>query len=386
MKISLLNAREAFETIFARSLELFTQDFLDRPVKVVPAGQGDLAFRQNAQLNLIYPVATRPAELRALSVEFRYAARLWPRLLQTAYCDLAVTPPFSSLLSPKAFDLVDATPEMANWVFLPGNHTIRIIDLGKNRSIVFAKDGFQKHFFLNDAQIRVSHPELPAPRVLQFDGSRAWYVEERVFGLPINRIADPSVVETALSEAVRGIVGLREKTTQTVAAKAYADDLISRIGEFTPHNLALAAMIKGMVVDIRAVFAAIDNFPLTLCQTHGDFQPANILTSPSKTWVIDWEYSEVRSVIYDYLVFTSRSRFAEGFGARVALERNKVMAAGGIDAWGLEQKGNAAALICIFLLEDLLVRLREVATDAIVDKTGALEPWLREAAFGMLAS
>lgn len=386
MKISLLNAREAFETIFARSLELFTQDFINRPVKVVPAGQGDLAFRQNAQLNLIYPVATRPADLRALSAEFRYAARLPARLLQTAYCTLAVTPPISSLLSPKAFDLVDATPEMAKWVFLPGNHTIRIIDLGKNRSIVFAKDGFEKHFFLNDVRIRASRPELPAPRVLQFDGSRSWYVEERILGLPINRIADQSVVETALSEAVRGIVRLREKTSQTVAAKSYADDLISRIGESTPDDTAIAAMIQGLVDDIRAVLAAIDNFPLTLCQTHGDFQPANILTSPSKTWVIDWEYSEVRSVIYDYLVYTSRSRFAEGFGARIALERDKAVLAGGVDAWGIEQKGSPAALIAIFLLEDLLVRLREVATDAIVDKSGALVPWLVEAASGMKSS
>lgn len=385
MKIALLNAREAFEIIFARSLERFARSFLGREVEIVAAGQGELAFRQNAQLNLIYPDTAHAADLRTLSAEFRYAPRLTARLAQTTYCALAVTPPASNLLSPRVFDLRNPAPEMAGWVFLPGNHTIRVIDLGKDRSIVFAKDGFDPHFLLNDARIRADYPELPVPRVLQIDEAGGWYVEERIVGLPINRLADQCRIDAALGEAVRGLAQLCRKTAQTVSAKAYCDELITRIGAATPDDPSLDAMVTNFTRRVSEHLAGVEDFPLSLCRSHGDFQPANILVSPSRTWVIDWEYSEMRSAMYDYLVFTSRSRFAEGFRVRIARERDKAEAAGGINAWGFQQAGAAGVLIEVFLLEDLHLRLREVATEAIVDMTHAIEPWLRQAASALRA-
>ena len=379
MKIALLNSREAFETIFARSLECFAQSFLGRAVELVAEGQGELAFRQNAQLNLIYPNTANAADLRTLSAEFRYAPRRLVRLAQTVYCELAVTPPTSSLLSPRLFDLRNPAPEMAGWVFLPGNHTIRVIDFGKDRSIVFVKDGFDKHFLLNDARIRADHPELPTPRVLQIDEAGGWYVEERIVGLPINRLTDQRRVETALADAADGLEQLRSKTEKTVSAKTYCEELIGRIGAAGLDDPLLAAMVTNFTRLVGEQLSGVGDFPLTLCRTHGDFQPANILASPSRTWVIDWEYSEIRSAIYDYLVYTSRSRFAEGFGARIIRERERARAAGRIDAWGFEQLGDPDALILVFMLEDLHLRLREVASEEITDKTHAIAPWLRQA-------
>ena len=107
MKIALLKSREAFEAIFARSLERFAKNFLGRAVEIVAEGKGELAFRQNAQLNLIYPNTIDPADLRTLSAEYRYAPRLLTRMAQTVYCALAVTPPTSILFSPRLFDLLN---------------------------------------------------------------------------------------------------------------------------------------------------------------------------------------------------------------------------------------------------------------------------------------
>jgi len=379
LKIALLNSREAFEVIFARSLERFVQNFFGHTVELVPKGQGELAFRQNAQLNLIYPNIANADDLRNLSAEYRYAPRLLARLVQTVYCALAVTPPTSTLLSPRLFDLRNPAPEMANWVFLPGNHTIRVIDFGENRSIVFAKDGFDTHFLLNDARVRVDYPELPAPRVLQIDEAGGWYVEERIVGLPINRLTNQRKVENALDDAARGLEQLRSKTEKTISAKAYCEELIGRIGVVTPDAPLLAPMVIDFTRRVGEQIAGIEDFPLTLCRTHGDFQPANILASPSRTWVIDWEYSEIRSAIYDYLVYTSRSRFAEGFGARIVRERDRARANARIDAWGFQQLGDPDALISVFLLEDLHLRLREVATEEITNKTQAIAPWLQQA-------
>lgn len=379
MKIALLKSREAFEAIFARSLERFAKNFLGRAVEIVAEGKGELAFRQNAQLNLIYPNTIDPADLRTLSAEYRYAPRLLTRMAQTVYCALAVTPPTSILFSPRLFDLLNPAPEMASWVFLPGNHTIRIIDFDKDRSIVFAKDGFDTHFLLNDARIRADFPELPTPRVLQIDQAGGWYVEERIVGLPINRLTDQHRVETALGDSARGLEQLRRKTEKTVSAKTYCEELICRIAAALPDVPRLATMVTDFTRRVGEQIAGVGDFPLTLCRTHGDFQPANILASPSRTYIIDWEYSEIRSAIYDYLVYTSRSRFSEGFGARIIHERDRARATGRIDAWGVEQLGDPDALISVFLLEDLHLRLREVATEEITDMTQAIAPWLEQA-------
>ena len=385
MKLSLLNSREAFGSIFARSLERFARSFLSREVDVVPSGEGDLAYRQNAQLNLIYPVSVQAPDLRTLSAEYRFASRLAKRLAQSLYSTLAVTRPTSMLLSPRAFDLRNPAPEMARWVFLPGNHTIRVVDLGNDRSLVFAKEGFDEHFLLNDARVRANHPELPAPRVLKISESGGWYIEERVVGLPINRISDQQRIEAAVGDAVRGLDLLRRSSAQTVGLRAYGRELIGRIASCTPEDPLLATKVNDLTRLVAQRLVGAQDLSLTLCRGHGDLQPANILVSPSRTWLIDWEYSEVRSAIYDYLVFASRSRFAEGLGARILLERERARSAGGVNAWGFQQTGEPEALLSIFLLEDLHLRLREVATDKITDKGPAVVPWLQQAASALRA-
>jgi hypothetical protein len=383
VKISLLQQREDFAGVFVSSLSDFLAAYFGRSVMVAPAGAGSLSFRQNAALNVVYPKALPPRCLTPLTAEFRYADRVIKRWLQTAYCVLAVRPPLSSLASPVAFDLVDAPREVASWVFLPGNHTVRVIDTTRNQSIVFLKEGFDRAFFLRDAQARLSHPFLPAPRVLEIDERQRWYREERVTGLPLNRLANPGHIKASLGGAVAALAGLREKTSHSVPLQVWAAERVVEIQglchQLHGKILRTAPVIEGLLRSAEAVIASTQPAPITLCEVHGDFQPANILTDGRNTWIIDWEYSGIRTATYDFFVYSTRSRFSHGLHSRLADTLKVVACDQGINAWGFFQPGAAPALLTVFLLEDLTLKLREVTAPAIRDKEGSLLSWTCEA-------
>jgi hypothetical protein len=64
-------------------------------------------------------------------------------------------------------------------------------------------------------------------------------------------------------------------------------------------------------------------------QTHGDFQPANILVDEDEFWIIDWEYAARRQAGYDMLVFHCQSRQSRiGTGPGIATLLRKFVTSG----------------------------------------------------------
>lgn len=382
MKISLLQEREDFDAVFSRSFADFLAAYFARPIPIVPSGQGDMTFRRNVLLNVIFPTRIAPDVLTDLTAEFRYAPSAARRALQIAYCSLAVRWPAATFLSPPSFDLTDPPAEVTGWVILPGNHSIRVIDTMQNVSLVFRKHGFDTRFFLRDAQMRRDNPDLPAPAVLEIDSNGQWYREERVHGLPLNRLASKRDADAALVTLIQALAVLRDRSAQDIQAQHYAGELgaslRASIAEMRPGIAEIASAMEALVDRAEAEINAVPAFPLTLSETHGDFQPANILVNGSRVWLIDWEYSGTRSAIYDNLVFVTQSRFPAGFGARLARTYEAAESAGGVQAWGFLQKGPASALMALFLLEELTVKLAEVAAPAITNKQTSLKPWVQE--------
>ncbi len=133
-----------------------------------------------------------------------------------------------------------------------------------------------------------------------------------------------------------------------------------------------------MTHEISKMNLSSPDYTLGLCQSHGDFQLANILAGEDSVWIIDWEYSAQRSTMYDFLIFTTMGRSYTGLASRLLNQYKNIKSNHGVNSWGYFQKGDPLYLLSIFLIEDLNLRLRELQTAAIFNRKDAIKPWLTQ--------
>jgi len=103
--------------------------------------------------------------------------------------------------------------------------------------------------------------------------------------------------------------------------------------------------------------------PIDIVQSHGDFQPANIIiptvSDQRLVYLIDWEYTEKRCRWYDAMVFELHSRSPVGLASRISeWLSDENIAFLSIQWCGIDKTGSSARyIVATFLLEDLLLRL-----------------------------
>lgn len=382
MKISLLATREDFGAIFIESLRRFCRSYFGHEIPVKPGKEGGLCFRQNAELNIIYPEHAPAEALKDLTAEFWHHDRLHRRLLQGFYCMLSTARSTRRMMSKPLFSVDAETSRLQHWVFLPGNHSIRIVDTQQGQCIVFPKTGFESAFFLNDAHARRRYDYLHVPAVLKIAATEDWYIEERIIALPVTRFGDPHLEDRVHDQAMRDLCRLRAETLET-STLGQVFDKAHELGQQIIQSLdtlpeAVAARLDSLLV-LCARLTAVDRVvTLPSCITHGDFQPGNLLTDGTQFWLIDWEYYGRRSILYDYFTWSLRARHSGGLGERLDAAIVAGASAPILDVWGHKQHGDISALIAVFLAEDLLVKLQEIRSPAIVDKAYSLGPWLDE--------
>jgi hypothetical protein len=120
-------------------------------------------------------------------------------------------------------------------------------------------------------------------------------------------------------------------------------------------------------------------------QTHGDFQPANILIDNHMFWIIDWEYASRRQLSFDRLVLRCESRRGAGLARRLQgfvddqpdmtwLESNA--------SFSVRENRQLAATI--HLLEELDLRLSENTNicftqieDGLTQLTFEIDRWIK---------
>ena len=118
---------------------------------------------------------------------------------------------------------------------------------------------------------------------------------------------------------------------------------------------------------------------IDLVLSHGDFQPANIICSENDFWIIDWEYSNYRSVFYDALVFELKCRFPLGLSKRFEIKLRKLDNKNNYLNWtGQSLNYDKKYYYLIFFLEDLFLRMDEISTNLIENKSNSLSTYLNE--------
>ena len=373
MRLDLLLDREPFAEVFSRTFSTYLTNYFNWSGKIFWQRSKPLVqnyFLVNKKLNLIYPQTLNTKTLRLLAYEYTYHPNFIRRMAQRLYVHFAVSMPLRKLLSSN-YVLIHPFPKKCNNIcILPGNNSIRIIDIENNECIVLQKDGFNKNYMRNLIRLRQQYPKLPGPRLFRSDISVGWYAEERVQGLPLNRLDDDLQITSAINSARQSMLHLYNQTSSQVDFSIWRRSITRKIYAAVDnlpevYSLSLRKQVKSFVKKLIMHLAEPhkEEKLIDIVQSHGDFQPANILIptvyDQRSVYLIDWEYTQKRCRYYDAMVFELRSRSPIGLANRISQWlSDENLAYQSIKWCGLDQTESFDRyVIATFLLEDLLFRL-----------------------------
>jgi len=124
-----------------------------------------------------------------------------------------------------------------------------------------------------------------------------------------------------------------------------------------------------------------EHFKIGISQTHGDFQPANVLkTKTDAGWtIIDWESTLIRTASYDFFTWEFDTRHNLNFSDNIlfsltdATFEEKVKKNLGID-W---EKNKREICLC-FIIDEFNYRIDESCDNLFYQSGGGLEKNIRE--------
>ena len=386
MRLDLLLKRENFAQIFELSLENFLLDKLGivTVIRWKKRFKSNNALLVNHKLNVIYSKNIDRDKLRAIVSEYAYHPNILRHFLQKCYIKLASNIYFERLFVKMRVEVKPWTSSLDDFCIIPGNHSIRIIDLKLSICRVVIKDGHNTQFINNEIYLRENYSFLPIPKLLNVDSLGLWYEEVQISALPLNRIENQDIKDKALLRAQKSLLSLYARTLIKVNIFSYLEalqrtstDLIIKLPKvYIQKDKNKIDFILGLLmVDL----SKLDDYEINLVLSHGDFQPANILVdnTDQELYLIDWEYSYKRSIYYDALVYESHCRSPKGLSERLGLILN------GADSaydWCVENTSNKLIKmdLVVFLIEDLIVRLSELQIPNMINKNDGFEVWLNE--------
>lgn len=390
MRLDLLMERELFDDVFI--------DTISKYLKVHYKWNGTIkwnkfnlfhstkhTFLVNDKLNVIYHNNLQRDKLSELTAEFSYNANFIRNILQKIYVQFATNKIFEKVLSKYTVNLTDCPDEFSKWVFIPGNHSIRIIDLRKNRCIVILKDGFNEKFVKNEINIRKEYPYLPIPKLINYNINNLYYEEERIVGLPYNRVADEEIRYKSLKKILKPLLKLYRETHIVIEKNNYIN-MLKKDFDVAIDNLPTIYKSEDkqkIIMLFDEISMSIATNEINLVITHGDFQPANIIidsTQNNRAYVIDWEYSKQRCFLYDVFVFEVQARKTIGLAKRLKeldMEKFKwIYQSLSIPCLDLKDE-----MIKVFLLEDLCLRIEELKIPTLKHKSLNLENFMKEVGY-----
>ena len=378
MRISLLREREPFGRILEETLPELMSALGGRPHTVRWYEHGSARRRRdeqtwlcNSRVNAIFRPAASRASFEPVVREFARSLRWWTRPLQRAYVAAAIRRPTAGWL---ADGQVGVSPPLANadaLVILGGNHRLRVVDGAAQVCHVIAKAGTDPAFLEAELALRRGAPDLPIPRLRSVAPSGHWFTEELIPGTPLNRLPLASERARALAAAQGALGRLIARTLERVAVRDYLGSLVGRLEDAIAAAPLFSARRGSLGHTVRTLGSVVERLPgatsLATAETHGDFQAGNVLVARDAVWLIDWEYTGRRQAGFDLLTHRLASRFPAGLAARV----HEAVSGGGdrlgeaMHGWpGVDWSTTEARrrALALFLLEELLVRVRENAS------------------------
>ena len=193
-----------------------------------------------------------------------------------------------------------------------------------------------------------------------------------------------------LKQATEAVQKLSRNTAQEIPLIEYCHNLEQDIRTKITTNHLLSARqkekLQSQCITIVRWLGKEKNSvspSLTTAQTHGDFQPGNILADKDRIWLIDWEYTKRRQAAYDGLVYALRSRYPNGLAERLRQEMesptNPILASWPGLNWTEANERKVA--LALFLLEELDLYLAENDNKLFYTLSGGMFQFIEELDF-----
>lgn len=394
MKLELLLEREDFKNIFSRTLSNFLNINEEWSGSIIWSEEQDkncLNLFINKRLNLIFSHSCSSEELMLLSKEYSYHRNFFKRFLQKIYIYFSVSRQFRGLFCDGYIQIDPVMKSFSKFCILPGNHSIRIVDLVKSNCVVLAKHGEKIDYLERNISVRSKNTNIPGPKLLDWSLEHAWFTEERITGIPINRIKNKNSIEIALLEATSFMQNFYKDTLIFKPflewQKEIEESFLEKITVFSKLDSELSTELINFFNTLKKrIKEEFRDIP-TICTalTHGDFQEANILISLDNrnipVYIIDWEYSRRRYLHYDFLVLELKTRFPKGLAKRIKSFQEESLKDHGLFKGWEEDKNFEEELkkhLYIFLLEDLLFRLEDSTISEMKEPPKSIYDFMRE--------
>ncbi|TMA40192.1 MAG: hypothetical protein E6J79_00875, partial [Deltaproteobacteria bacterium] len=160
---------------------------------------------------------------------------------------------------------------------------------------VIVKVGTDPAFLEAELALRHAAADLPIPRLRRVVPMEQWFTEELVPGTPLNRLPLAAQRARAFGAAQAALERLAERTAQPVAVTDYLGALVRRIEDGIAAAPLFDACRASIGHTVEALARVVERCPgpssIATAETHGDFQPGNVLVARDAIWLIDWEYT-----------------------------------------------------------------------------------------------
>ena len=396
LKLDELMQREDFQDIFSKTLKgyLVTKKQWNGDIfwGIKPRKKA-LNLFVNGRINIIFPPNLSSIDIRTFAAEYSYNKNIFKRFAQRLYVYFSSTKLFREAFASEKLSIQPCPKGFSDICILPGNHSIRIINLKTHSCIVLLKIGYRSDKLKNAINVRTAYPDLPGPAINSWSFDEGWYQEDRIVGLPIDRVSSQGDRAIALAAAYSFLTKLRNDTNEKVSISHWScnkSDELDVALDLLPdcYGQKIRSRIKTLKLWLLEVVASFPLFnkELDICTTHGDLQPANILVPSAigkeKVYLIDWEYSGVRCSHYDLCVYHLNARSPAGLAKRaVQLFGNAAVLAEVMGSVGLKQEvaSDKNLLLITFLIDELLFRLNDSNVPDLKKPSDGLKLFLDEA-------
>lgn len=382
MKILEMQQREPFMDTLLATLASGWSEQHQREIAVLPFASGiGSIWVMNPVLNAFYVPAVSKMARRFLRVNSRYSLVPWQIPAQWAIKTFATSTIGLNFLA-KPFFRVSSLPGQSDLLVVPGNQRVRVFDFAQSTCRVILKWNFSPQTMLTEIRVRATEQDALFPKITEWSETGNWFEEPILdaFALPrcppwlswreyeqeafrlIDEWLAASRVETDVEDRIESLYGSITGSLEKITSRLHFDS-DSRMLDWT-RRLGSQARSLGKI---------------QLADTHGDFQPGNILVQrhSEKVFITDWEHCSQRFHLYDYLVYELRSRWPDGLSERLGnllLGKSTTRVRGRfVDDFDWRK-----AALALFLLEDLNWVLAENTTGPYTQISHGLRTYCQE--------